>query len=128
MDRLARSLIDLQQIVDKILDKGARVHFVKEGSTCTAESSDSLSRLLLQMLGAFAEFERNLIRDRQAEGIRIAKVAGKYRSRARALTPSQVAEARAGSAEDQSGGPTSGNPVHPLSIARRRHRMKGPRR
>ena len=95
MDRLARSLIDLQQIVDEILGKGANVHFVKEGQTYTPESSDSLSRLLLQVLGAFAEFERNLIRDRQAEGIRIAKAAGKYRGRARALTPSQVGEARA---------------------------------
>ena len=95
MDRLARSLIDLQQIIDEILSKGASVHFVKEGQTYTAESSDSLSRLLLQVLGAFAEFERNLIRDRQAEGIRIAKAAGKYRGRARALTPSQVGEARA---------------------------------
>ncbi len=94
MDRLARSLIDLQQIVDEILDKDASVHFVKEGQTYTAESSDSLSRLLLQMLGAFAEFERNLIRDRQAEGIRIAKAAGKYQGRARALTPSQTGEAR----------------------------------
>lgn len=95
MDRLARSLIDLQQIVDEILDKDASVHFVKEGQTYTAESSDSLSRLLLQMLGAFAEFKRNLIRDRQAEGIRIAKAAGKYHGRTRALTPSQIGEARA---------------------------------
>lgn len=46
------------------------------------------------MLGAFAEFERNLIWERQAEGIRIAKAAGKYRGCARALTPSQVGEAR----------------------------------
>ena len=94
MDRLARSLVDLQQIVDEIVTKGGSVHFVKENQTYTAETNESLSRLLLQILGAFAEFERNLIHERQAEGIRIAKAAGKYRGRARALDDSQVAEAR----------------------------------
>jgi len=95
MDRLARSLADLQQIVDDILAKGASVHFVKENQTYTPAGDDSMSRLLLHILGAFAEFERNLIRERQAEGIRIAKAAGKYRGRARTLTPDQVAAARA---------------------------------
>jgi DNA invertase Pin-like site-specific DNA recombinase len=94
MDRLARSLVDLQQIVDEIVTKGGSVHFVKENQTYTAETNESLSRLLLQILGAFAEFERNLIRERQAEGIRIAKAAGKYRGRARALDDAQVATAR----------------------------------
>lgn len=95
MDRLARSLADLQQIVDEILTKGASVHFIKENQTYTPAGDDSMSRLLLQILGAFAEFERNLIRERQAEGIRIAKAAGKYRGRARTLTPAQVEAARA---------------------------------
>ena len=94
MDRLARSLIDLQQIVDEVLAKGASIHFVKENQTYTAASRDSLSRLLLQVLGAFAEFERNLIRERQAEGIRIAKAAGKYRGRAKLLKPDQLDQAR----------------------------------
>jgi DNA invertase Pin-like site-specific DNA recombinase len=94
MDRLARSLMDLQQIVDEILAKGASVHFLKENQTYTSEATESLSRLLLQVLGAFAEFERNLIRERQAEGIKIAKAAGKYRGRARALDNDQVEEVR----------------------------------
>lgn len=94
MDRLARSLADLQQIVDDILTKGARVHFIKENQTYTPAGDDPMSRLLLHILGAFAEFERNLIRERQAEGIRIAKAAGKYRGRTRSLTPGQVATAR----------------------------------
>ena len=94
MDRLARSLVDLQQIVDEVLAKGASVHFVKENQTYSAATTDSLSRLMLQVLCAFAEFERNLIRERQAEGIRIAKAAGKYRGRDKALTPAQVDEAR----------------------------------
>lgn len=86
MDRLARSVVDLRAIVDEVLDKGASVQFVKEGQTYTPDSADALSRLLLHMLGAFAEFERSLIRERQAEGIRIAKAAGKYRGRQRALS------------------------------------------
>ena len=94
MDRLARSLVDLQQIVDEILAKGASVQFIKENQTYTSEATESLSRLLLQVLGAFAEFERNLIRERQAEGIKIAKAAGKYRGRARALNDDQITEAR----------------------------------
>ena len=94
VDRLARSLTDLQQLVDEIVAKGADVHFVKENQTYSAHGSNSMGRLLLQILGAFAEFERNLIRERQAEGIRIAKVAGKYRGRSRALDPVQVEEAR----------------------------------
>lgn len=54
MDRLARSLVDLQQIVDEILQKGAAVQFVKEGQTYSPSTDDSMSRLLLQILGAFA--------------------------------------------------------------------------
>ena len=94
MDRLARSLVDLQQIVDEIASKGATVHFLKEGQTYSASGGDSLSRLMLQILGAFAEFERNLIRERQAEGIRLAKAARKYRGRAHALTDEQIDTAR----------------------------------
>lgn len=48
---------------------------------------------MLNLLGAFAEFERSLIWERQAEGIRIAKAAGKYLGRAKKLTPEQVTEA-----------------------------------
>lgn len=94
MDRLARSLVDLQQIVDEILQKGAAVQFVKEGQTYSPSTDDSMSRLLLQILGAFAEFERNPIRERQAEGIAIAKREGKYRGRARRLTQAQVQHAQ----------------------------------
>lgn len=94
MDRLARSLTDLQQIVDEILDKGATVEFVKERQTYASGKGDSMGRLLLQLLGAFAEFERALIKERQAEGIRLAKAAGRYAGRRRKLTAEQVAVAR----------------------------------
>lgn len=94
MDRLARSLTDLQQLVDEITAQGATVHFMKENQTYSTSETDSMSRLLLQILGAFAEFERNLIRERQAEGIRIAKAEGRYRGRAYALTAEQLENAR----------------------------------
>ena len=94
MDRLARSLVDLQQIVDEILQKGASVYFVKEGQTYSPSTDDSMSRLLLQILGAFAEFERNLIRERQAEGIAIAKKNGRYKGRKHSLSPEQLAIAK----------------------------------
>jgi DNA invertase Pin-like site-specific DNA recombinase len=94
MDRLARSLTDLQQIVDEALGKGATVEFVREGQAYAAGRDDSMGRLLLQLLGAFAEFERSLIKERQAEGIRLAKEAGKYAGRRPSLSVEQVAAAR----------------------------------
>lgn len=93
MDRLARSLRDMRDIVDEILGKGASVEFVKEGQSYSPDTNDPLSRLMLHMLAAFAEFERSLIRERQAEGIRIAKAAGAYRGRAAKLTDQQLSEA-----------------------------------
>lgn len=92
MDRLARSLHDMRDIVDEIVGKGASVEFLKEGQTYSPDANDPLSQLMLHMLAAFAEFERSLIRERQAEGIRIAKAEGKYRGRAKKLTPTQMDE------------------------------------
>lgn len=94
MDRLARSLVDLQQIVGELLKEGASVQFIKESQLYSPDSSDSMSRLLLQILGAFAEFERNLIRERQAEGIAIAKRTGKYRGHTRRVTASDMESIR----------------------------------
>lgn len=94
VDRLARSLVDLRSIIDKITAKGASVHFVKENLTFSAESTDPRATLMLGILGSFAEFERAIIRERQAEGIALAKKAGKYKGRKRALTPEQAEEVR----------------------------------
>ncbi len=94
MDRLARSLADLRDIVDEITAKGASVEFVKEQQTYSRDTDDAIGRLMLNLLGAFAEFERTLIRERQREGIRIAKAAGKYKGRNRKLTDDQISEAR----------------------------------
>lgn len=94
MDRLARSLRDMRDIVDEIVAKGASVQFVKESQTYSADTKDPLSQLMLHMLAAFAEFERALIRERQAEGIRIAKAQGKYGGRSKKLSDVQVGDAR----------------------------------
>ena len=95
MDRLARSLVDLKQIVGKITAKGASVEFVHERATYAAGAQDPRADLMLSLLGAFAEFERAIIRERQAEGIAIAKAKGKYKGRKRVLTAEQVDKARA---------------------------------
>ena len=95
MDRLARSLIDLRQLVDRILAKGASVHFIKERATYHPDATDPRDQLTLNLLGSFAEFERSLIRERQAEGIALAKAAGKYKGRAKKLTGAQIEEIRA---------------------------------
>lgn len=94
MDRLARSLTDLREIVDEITGKGASVVFVKEQQTYSRDTEDAIGRLMLNLLGAFAEFERTLIRERQREGIRLAQAAGKYKGRSQKLTAEQLTEAR----------------------------------
>lgn len=94
IDRLARSLVDLRGIIDQVTDKGASVHFINENLTFSGTQDDPRATLMLGILGSFAEFERSIIRERQAEGIALAKKAGKYKGRKKALTPEQVTEAR----------------------------------
>jgi DNA invertase Pin-like site-specific DNA recombinase len=93
MDRLARNLDDLRRIVQNLTGRGIRVEFVKEGLNFTGEDSP-MANLLLSVMGAFAEFERALIKERQREGIALAKQRGAYRGRKKALTPQQIEEAR----------------------------------
>lgn len=80
MDRLARSLRDLHTLVDELTASGVRVQFLQEGQTYSDDPSPS-SQLLLSMLGAVAEFERSIIRERQADGIARAKARGVYKGR-----------------------------------------------
>lgn len=94
IDRLARSLVDLRGLLDEITGKGAAVEFLSEGLTFAPGKSDPRSTLLLGVLGSFAEFERAIIHERQAEGIALAKKAGRYKGRQRALTPEQSNEIR----------------------------------
>ena len=93
MDRLARNLDDLRRIVKELTTKGVIVQFSKEGLTFTGEDSP-MSNLLLSMLGAVAEFERSLIKERQKEGVQIAKAAGAYKGRKQEMTADRIAEIR----------------------------------
>lgn len=80
MDRLSRSLRDLQGVVEGLTAKGVAVQFVKENMTFTGQD-DPMATLMLQLLGAVGQFERALIRERQREGIAIAKTKGVYKGR-----------------------------------------------
>ena len=87
MDRLSRSLIDLQEVVEQLTGKGITVSFVKESlnfeppSTGADAHKTAYSTLMLQLLGAVGQFERALIKERQREGIAIAKANNLYKGR-----------------------------------------------
>lgn len=91
MDRLARNLDDLRRIVNMLTKRGVCIEFVKESLTFSGDDTP-LSILLLSVMGAFAEFERTLIRERQREGIAIAKANGRYRGGQPKLTKEQAIE------------------------------------
>jgi DNA invertase Pin-like site-specific DNA recombinase len=91
MDRLARTLEDLRRLVRELTARGVRVEFVKEGLIVTGEDTP-MATLLLSVMGAFAEFERALIRVRQREGIALAKRRGAYRGRKKALSTARAEE------------------------------------
>ena len=93
MDRLARCMRDLQNLVADLNARKIAVEFVKEGLNFTGDDSP-MSKLLLNILGGVAEFERAIIRERQREGIAVAKGKGVYRGRKRALTAEQIVEIR----------------------------------
>ena len=93
MDRLARNLDDLRRLVQQLTGRGVRIEFIKEGLTFTGEDSP-MANLLLSVMGAFAEFERELIRERQREGIALAKQRGAYRGRKPALSNAEATELR----------------------------------
>ena len=93
MDRLARNLDDLRRLVQTLTKRGIRIEFVKECLSFTGEDSP-MANLLLSVMGAFAEFERALIGERQREGIALAKGRGVYRGRKKALVENQVIELR----------------------------------
>jgi DNA invertase Pin-like site-specific DNA recombinase len=95
MDRLARNLGDLCRIVRELTADGVAVEFVTERLKFTREETEPHSELLLQVLGAVAQFERTTIRERQQEGIEKAKAKGKYRGRRPSLTPEDIARLKA---------------------------------
>lgn len=95
LDRLARNLIDLLRLVEELNGKGVTVEFVKENLVFGNEAASPMAKLQFQMMGAFAEFERSLIRERQREGIAIAKANGVYKGRRRVLDAAKVEEIKA---------------------------------
>ncbi len=80
IDRLARSLQDLQTIIDELTAKKVKIRFLKEGLEFGGGENNPTGVLMLQVLGAIGEFERTLIRQRQREGIEAAKKRPGYRS------------------------------------------------
>ncbi len=92
LDRLGRNVDDLRRIVSDLTGRGVTVAFVKNSLTFTGDKDDPMATLMLTLLAAFAEFERKLLRERQAEGIAIAKANGVYKGRAKALTPDEARE------------------------------------
>ncbi len=91
MDRLARNLDHLRQLVNKLTAGKVKILFIKENLIFTGEDSP-MSNLLLSVMGAFAEFERSLIKERQLEGIAIAKRKGLYKGRKKVLDEVQIRE------------------------------------
>ena len=93
MGRLTRNLEDLRSIVRRLTAKSVRVKFVKEPLSFTGDDT-ALATLLLNVMRAFAEFERSLIRERRRLGITLAKQRGAHRGRARSLNAEDAAAPR----------------------------------
>lgn len=94
MARLARNLKDLLTLVTTITDKGVTLHFVKENLTFEAKAKATpFNKLLLGLLGSVAEFERELILERQREGIAQAKARGAYKGR-KPIAPEKIEKAK----------------------------------
>jgi len=91
IDRLARSIGDLQDIVRTVKAKGAALKAIEQ----PIDTSTAAGKAFLDMLGVFAEFETNLRKERQLEGIAKAKVAGVYKGRRATVDAAQVRELKA---------------------------------
>lgn len=90
IDRLARNLRDLQDVVQALTEKGVTVTFISERLTFSGQGDDPFTRLQLQMMGAFAEFERSIIKRRQLEGIKKAKERGVYKGRVKSINDDMI--------------------------------------
>lgn len=90
IDRLARNLQDLLSIVSELNAKGVSIRFIKDNLTFPPEGSDGASRLYLSILGAVAEFERSIIKQRQREGIEKAKAKGVYKGRKASIDKDRI--------------------------------------
>ena len=91
IDRLARSIGDLQDIVRELRTKGATLKATEQ----PIDTSNAAGKAFLDMLGVFAEFETNLRRERQMEGIAKAKASGVYKGRPPTIDVEAVRKLRA---------------------------------
>lgn len=89
LDRLARSVGDLHQIIEKLTDKGVEFQCLRQSDVVIGTST---GKLMLAILGAVAQFENDIRRERQAEGIAKAKADGRYRGRKATIDPARVKE------------------------------------
>ena len=94
---LSRSLIELLTLstvvqCEYFTAKGAKIVFHKENLTFAVDRQDPYQKMMMTMLGAVAELERNLILERQREGIALAKLHGKYKGGQPKLTAKQIEE------------------------------------
>lgn len=94
IDRMARDLRDLQTIIQTLTDKDVSVSFLSERLTFSSISNDPFATLQLNLLGSVAQFERSIIRKRQAEGIQRAKARGAYKGRKATIDPVKIKELR----------------------------------
>ena len=90
IDRLGRSLIDLKKIVEQLKNKGVSVVFHKNKLEFMADKSNSTHELMFNIFASYAQFERDMIKERQAEGIAKAKAKGVYKGKARKVTDKQI--------------------------------------
>ncbi len=90
LDRLSRSLLDLLRIVKQIDDTGAGFISLSESIDTTTPAG----RMMMQMIGSFAEFEREMIRERTKAGLAAAKKQGRLGGRPRKLTEKDVQAVR----------------------------------
>jgi DNA invertase Pin-like site-specific DNA recombinase len=94
IDRLARNLADLQKIITTLNDKKVSIRFQSEGLTFSHKREDAMAMLQLQMIGAFAQWERSIIRQRIKEGVAKAKARGVYKGRAKSVDDQKIIDLR----------------------------------
>ncbi|MFV7772144.1 recombinase family protein [Shewanella marisflavi] len=90
ISRLARNIEDLINLIRFFNDKEVAVQFQKEAMIFTADKSNPMNTLMLNLLGSVYQFEREMMLERQREGIAKAKLAGKYKGRPLSVDSSEV--------------------------------------
>lgn len=92
IDRLGRNLLDILNTIAFFNKKGICIHFIQQGiKTLNDDGTENpISKMIISVLGVVAEMERNLIKERQAEGVAIAKANGVYKGRAKGTKESNL--------------------------------------